>query len=172
MSNKFRNELIYKDREFKSVFNELKNTGQIEEYSKEIKDIILRDRTTIRINKEPLAFKDLFHQDLTEGRCEICVFEFVLLLDKLGIYSEAVKCINEHFKGTAGSSYGGHWYVEAHMDNKVICIDTSLAITGTPEAFKSLGHKVIRKYDIDTLFKEYAVLIDYYDEMIINKNNL
>ena len=172
MSNKFRNELTENDKEFNCIFNELKNAGQIEEYSKEIWDIILRDRTAIRINNEPLAFKDLFHQDLTEGRCEICVFEFVLLLDKLGIYSEAVKCINEHFKGTAGSSYGGHWYVEAYMNKKVICIDTSLVVMGTPKSFESLGHKVIRKYDIDTLFKEYGVLIDYYDKMIINKNNL
>ena len=38
--------------------------------------------------------------------------------------------------------------------------------------FKKLGHKVIKKYDIDTLFKEDSSLIDYYENMIINKTLL
>lgn len=172
MTNKFRTELLESNKDFKNTFSELMDDGKIEEFSKELWDIILRDRTAIRINREPLAFKDLFHQDLTEGRCEYCVFELVLLLDKLGIYSEAVKCINPYFQGTKGSSYGGHWYVEAHFKNGIKCIDTSLVVTGSEESFKKLGHIVVRKYDIETLFKEFPMLIDYYDEMIINKNFL
>lgn len=172
MGYRFRNELKRSEPEFRKIFTNLKNKKELKEFSKEIHNIILRDRTAIRINGEPLAFKDLFHQDLTGGRCEHCVFEFVLLLNKLGIYSEAVKCVNEFFIGTKGSSYGGHWYVEACLNNKVVCLDTSLVVMGSQRAFASLGHKVIRKYNIDTLFKEYPMLVGYYDKMIINMNNL
>ena len=42
-------------------------------------------------------------------------------------------------------------------------------ITGNADAFKKLGHKIIRKCDIDTLFKENSELIDYYENMIIHK---
>lgn len=169
---KFRKELINRQNEFKKVFEDLLNSNEIQEFPDYLWDIIRRDRTSIRINKEPLAFKDLFNQDLTEGRCMSCVFEFLLLLDKFGIYSEAVKCENEYFKGTTGSTYGGHWYLQAIIENKIICIDTSLVVIGSEETFRKLGHKIIKKYDIDTLFKEHPELIDYYDEMIINKTNL
>lgn len=167
---KFRNELLESSEEFKNIFNELYKNNIIKEYDEFFIDIIRRDRTAIRINNEPLAFKDLFHQDLTEGRCKYCVFEFLLLLDKFGIYSEAVQCENNFFRGTIGSVFGGHWYLEVHIQNKKVCIDTSLVIMGSEEAFEKLGHKIIKKYDIDSLFKEYPDLIDYYDEMIINKN--
>lgn len=169
---KFRNELLESNNEFKKVFNELINKNEIYEFDDKIKDIILRDRTSIKINNEPYSLKDLFHLDLTEGRCEICARELVLLLDKLGIYSEAVKCTNEYFVGTSGSVYGGHWYVQAIFDNSIKCIDTSLEIMGDEEAFNKLGHKIVKKYDIDTLFKENPELIEYYDNMIINKNLL
>ncbi len=172
MKNKFRNDLINNNTNFGDLFNRLMDEGKIEEFSEELCNFISRDRTSIRINGEPLAFKDLFHLNLNEGRCKILVFEFVLLLDKFGVYSEAVECINEAFSGTVGSSYGGHWYVEVKYANKIFCIDTSLEIVGGVEAFKELGHKVVKKYDIDTLFKQNPMLIDYYDEMVINKNNL
>ena len=136
MTNRFRNELLDNNKEFSKIFNALLDSGEIEEYSEEIRKIILRDKTAIRINNEPLAFTDLFHQGLTEGRCMYCVFEFVLLLDKLGIYSEAVKCVNEAFVGTLGSTYGGHWYIEAKLNEQTVCIDTSLVVTGSREAFE------------------------------------
>lgn len=172
MNNKFRNDLINSNNNFGVLFNKLMEEGEIEEFSSRLWDFILRDRTSIRINGEPLAFKDLFHLNLNEGRCKILVFEFVLLLDKFGVYSEAVECVNEAFSGTAGSSYGGHWYVEVKFSEEIVCIDTSLVIVGSPSSFQKLGHKVVKKYDIDTLFKQNPTLIDYYDEMVINKNNL
>ena len=169
MRSEFREKLLNTNEEFKIIFEKLLNEKKINEFSDYLWDIIRRDRTAIRINREPLAFKDLFHQNLTEGRCRVCAYELVLLLDKFGIYSEAVRCINTHLKGTEGSSYGGHYYVEAHFEKGVTCIDTSLVVTGSEEAFKLLGHTIEKKYDIDTLFKENPELIDYYDEMIINK---
>jgi len=172
MGFKFREDLINSNKEFKDVFNKLLSDGELKEYDPYILDIISRDKTPIRINGEPLAFKDLFHLDLNEGRCRVCALELVFLLDKLGIYSEAVECINESFKGTLGSTYGGHWYVEAHINKDIICYDTSLVVMGSVEAFSKLGHNVSTKYDIDTLFKKYPSLIDYYDNMIINKNFL
>ena len=172
MSNKFRNQLLKESSLLKEKLNDLFNNKEIEEFDQKLWDIISRDKTSIRINGEPLAFKDLFHLDLNEGRCKSCVFEFLMLLDKLGIYSEAVKCVNENFIGSSGSIYGGHWYLEVHIDENIKCIDTSLVITGSEEAFEKLGHQVIRKYDIDTLFKENPELIDYYDNMIVNKSNL
>ena len=170
MSYKFREELLEKNSDFKSLFDSLMCKGEITEFSDKTCDIISRDKTPIRINGEPFAFKDLFHLDLNEGRCTICVWELVLLFDKFGIYSEAVECINEAFKGTLGSSYGGHWYIEVKVFDYVLCIDTSLVVTGSEEAFKKLGHKVVKKYAIDDIFKLNPSLIDYYDEMIINKN--
>ena len=172
MKSEFREKLLNSNSEFKSIFASLLKEGKINEFSNYLWDIIRRDRTAIRINREPLAFKDLFHQNLTEGRCRTCAYELVILLDKFGIYSEAVRCINTYLKRTEGSSYGGHYYVEAHFKDEVICIDTSLVVTGSEEAFKSLGHIILKKYDIDTLFKENPELIDYYDEMIINKTGI
>lgn len=172
MNNKFRDELLENNKKFCELFNKLMEEDKIREYTDKLWDIILRDKTAIRINKEPLAFKDLFHQGLTEGRCKVCAFELLFLLDKFGIYSEAVYCENEFFKGTVGSYSGGHWYVEAIMDGEEVLIDTSLVITGTRESFLDLGHIPIKKYDIDSLFKENPSLIDYYEEMIINKTNL
>ena len=168
--NKFRNELINKNEKFKKLFTTMKKNNEIEEYNDNLWKIIQKDKTAIRINGEPYAYKDLFHLNLNEGRCKECAFEMVFLLDKLGIYSEAVECINEFLIGTSGSTYGGHWYIEAKFDNNITCIDTSLIITGTPESFKKLGHKIVKKYDIDTIFKQDSHYIDYYDEMIINKN--
>jgi len=172
MSYKFREELLEKNSDFKSLFDSLMCKGEITEFSDKTCDIISRDKTPIRINGEPFAFKDLFHLDLNEGRCTICVWEFVLLFDKFGIYSEAVECINEAFKGTLGSSYGGHWYVEANINGKIVCFDTSLVIEGSPSSFEDLGYKVVDKKDIDSLFKNNPSLVDYYDNMIINKNFL
>ena len=166
---KFRNDMLENNDRFKEIFNNLLANKEISEFPEYLKSIILRDKTPIRINHEPLAFKDLFNQNLTEGRCKTCTIEMVLLLDKLGIYSEAVECINEHFKGTTGSSYGGHWYVEVKSSMEHYCIDTSLVIIGTEEAFQKLGSKPIKKYDLDTLFKQEPSLIEYYDNMIINK---
>lgn len=167
--NKFRNDLINKNEKFKNLFTTMLRNGEISEYSEELWKIILKDKTPIRINFEPFAFKDLFHLNLNEGRCRECAFEMVLLLDKLGIYSEAVECINEFLIGTPGSTYGGHYYVEAKLNNKIICIDTSLIITGSTKAFTKLGYKIVKKYDIDTIFKQDPHYIDYYDEMIISK---
>ena len=172
MSNKFRNQLLDEQSTLGKKIHELLTNGEIHEFDDELWNIITRDKTPIRLNGDLLAFKDLFHQDLNEGRCKNCVFEFLFLLDKLGIYSEAVKCVNEGFIGTSGSSYGGHWYLEIHVNDNIKCIDTSLVITGTPESFSKLGHQIIRKYDIDTIFKENPDLIDYYDSMIVNKTNL
>lgn len=169
MKYKFRNELLEKNEEFKTIFTNLIKTGKINEFDDKIKSIILRDRTAIVIGKEPLAFKDLFHQGITGGKCKLCAFELVLLLDKLGIYSEAVYTNNKYFINTEGSYDGGHWYVEAYFDKEPLLIDTSLMITGNADAFKKLGHKIIRKCDIDTLFKENSELIDYYENMIIHK---
>lgn len=172
MENKFRVDLLNSNKEFKNKFEALLNNKEIFEFDDKIKKFISRDKSYIWINNEPYAFKDLFHLNLNEGRCKRCVFELLFLLDKFGIYSEAVECINEYFKGTAGSSYGGHWYLEIPYDNKVYLIDTSLVIIGKENSFKAIGHKVIRKLDIDTIFKENNDLIDYYDDMIINKSNL
>lgn len=169
--NKFRNDLINSNPNFRSLFNEMLSRGEIQEFSLDLWKIILRDKTSIRINGEPFAFKDLFHLNLNEGRCKECAFEMVLLLDKLGIYSEAVECVNEALAGTVGSTYGGHWYVEAKFNEEVLCIDTSLVVTGSRESFNKLGHKVVKKYDIDTIFKQDPHYIDYYDDMIINKNS-
>lgn len=169
MSKKFREDLILSNSSFAKVFNDLLSSGEIKEFPESLKQIILSDKTPIRINKEPYAFKDLFHLDLNEGRCKMCATEMVLLLDKLGIYSEAVECINESLKGTSGSTYGGHWYIEVKSSMEHYCIDTSLVIVGSSEAFDKLGHKVVKKIDIDTLFKEDSSLIDYYDNMIISK---
>ena len=143
--------------------------NEISEFPDELWNIIISDKTPIRVNQEPFAFKDLFHLDLNEGRCKVCAIEMVLLLDKLGFYSEAVECINEELKGTTGSVYGGHWYVEVKSSMEHYCIDTSLVIIGSIDAFDKLGHKVVRKVDIDTLFKEDSSLIDYYDKMIVSK---
>lgn len=170
--NKFRNDLINSNKEFEVLFNSLMESEKISEYPNKLWEVINRDRTPIRINGEPFAFKDLFHLNYNEGRCKICTFEMVMLLDKLGIYSEAVECTNDFFVGTAGSIYGGHWYVEAKIFGNVVCIDTSLVIVGNSESFNRLGHKVLKKYDIDTLFKQNPNLVDYYEDMIINKNNL
>lgn len=167
--NKFRNDLINTNEKFKNLFTEMQNNGEIEEFSDELWKIILKDKTPIRINGEPFAYKDLFHLNLNEGRCKTCAFEMVFLLDKLGIYSEAVECINEFLIGTTGSTYGGHWYIEANINNKTICIDTSLIITGSSLSFTKLGHKIVKKYDIDTIFKENPHYIDYYDNMLIKK---
>ena len=170
MECKFRNELLEKNESFKKIFNELLEKGDIREYPKELWDIINTDRTAIKINGEPLAFKDLFKKELTEGRCMYCVFEFLLLLDKLGIYSEAIRCTNDYFVNTKGSSYGGHWFLEVHFKTGIEYVDTSLMVIGTFDAFKKIGHNVIKKYDIDTLFKEYPELIDIHEDMIINKH--
>lgn len=169
MTYKFRNELFIKEPEFKNIFITLFNEGKIKEFDERLLNIIRKDKTAIKINGEPLALKDLFHQEITEGKCKLCVFELVLLFDKLGIYSEAVYAENVYFKGTAGSYSGGHWYVEVYFEKEPILIDTSLVITGTEDAFTMLGHKIIKKYDIDSLFKENSELIDYYDQMIIHK---
>lgn len=165
MNYKFRNDLIESNKEFGNIFKELFSNGEIKEFSTELKSIINRDRTVMKIDNEPLAFKDLFYQGLTEGRCALCSSQMVLLLDKFGIYSEAVRCVNNYFKGTTGSTYGGHWYIEANYKGKVVCIDTSLMIMGSVEAFKKLGFVIEKKYDIDTLFKENPELIDYYESM-------
>ncbi len=172
MSKKFRDDLISNDVSFRYIFNDLLEKGDIKEYPDSLWKIILSDKTPIRINREPFAFKDLFHLDLNEGRCKMCATEMVLLLDKLGYYSEAVECVNEHLKGTVGSVYGGHWYVEVKSSMEHYLIDTSLVIVGSVESFERLGHKVIRKIDIDTLFKEDSSLIDYYDNMIIDRTRL
>lgn len=169
MTNKFRNEMFKKSNEFESIFNTLLKEGKIKEFDDNLLNIILKDKTPIKVNNEPLAFKDLFHQEITDGKCKLCTFEFVLLLDKLGIYSEAVYVQNDYFKGTTGSYTGGHWYVEAYFEEEATLIDTSLVVTGTREAFKLLGHNIVKKYDIDSLFKENSELIDYYDQMIIHK---
>ncbi len=169
--NKFRNDLINSNEDFKNLFVSMKNNGEIEEFSDDLWKIIFKDKTPIRINSEPFAFKDLFHLNLNEGRCRECAFEMVFLLDKLGIYSEAIQCVNDFLVGTSGSIYGGHWYVEANIENKIVCIDTSLIIMGSLNSFSKLGYKVIKKYDIDTIFKQDPHYIDYYDEMIINKNS-
>ncbi len=170
MSKKFREDLLSSNKEFSEVFSSLLKDGYINEFSDYLWDIINRDRTPIKIDNEPFAFKDLFHLNLNDGRCKMCSFLLVLLLDKFGIYSEAVECVNDSFKGTNGSSYGGHWYVEANINDNILCIDTSLVVTGSEETFKKLGHKVVRKYDIDSIFKSDPSLIDYYDNMIIKKD--
>jgi len=172
MSNKFRDELISNNKEFEIIFNDLINNNEIREFSEDLWKFILRDKTSIKINGEPLAFKDLFHLNLNEGRCMDLVFEMVLLLDKFGVYSEAIECVNKFLIGTVGSTYGGHWYVEIFLKEKKICIDTSLVILGNEDSFKKLGHEVINRYDIDTLFKKFPSLIDYYENMIINKDKL
>lgn len=172
MGYKFREDLLTNNNDFNKIFKGLFNNKDLEEYDEFIWNIINRDKTPIRINGEPLAFKDLFHLDLNEGRCRVCALELVFLLDKFGIYSEAVECINDAFKGTLGSTYGGHWYVEAHINNDIVCYDTSLVVKGSVDSFSKLGHKVSCKHDIDSLFKKYPSLIDYYDNMIINKNFL
>ena len=169
MNKEFRNKLLKGNMELEKDFSKLMNKKELYEIPLYLQDIINKDKTPIRINGEPLALKDLFHQGLTEGRCEICAFELVLLLDKFHIYSEAVRCINDHFIGTNGSTYGGHWYVEIHFPKNILCVDTSLVIAGSEMAFKRLGHKIERKCDIDTLFKEHPNLIDYYDNMVVNK---
>ncbi len=165
MSYKFRNELISSNKEFKKIFNNLLENGEIREFPKELWEFINRDKSSIVINNEPFAFKDLFHLDLNEGRCKMCAFHLVMLLDKFGIYSEAVGCVNNFLKGTSGSTYGGHFYVEVGDT----LIDTSLVIIGSSKSFLKLGHIVVRKYDIDTIFKQNYELIDYYDNMIIRK---
>jgi hypothetical protein len=170
MISKFRNDLINSNKEFGFLFKRLLDSKEIEEYPDKLWEFISRDKSTFKVNNEPLAFKDLFKQDLNEGRCKDCVFHLVMLFDKFGVYSEAVECVNESFAGTSGSSYGGHWYIEVKVFDYVLCIDTSLVVTGSEEAFKKLGHKVVKKYAIDDIFKLNPSLIDYYDEMIINKN--
>lgn len=172
MVNKFRSDLINNNQEFALLFQKLMDDKEIEEYPDKLWGVISRDKSTIKVNSLPLAFKDLFKQDLNEGRCKLLVFHMLMLFDKLGVYSEAVQCVNDAFQGTLGSSYGGHWYLEAKFDEKIVCIDTSLVIIGSVDAFQKLGHKVVNKYDIDTLFKLYPSLIDRYEEMIINKNLL
>ena len=172
MSYKFRNELLKTRPKFNSLLNEMLLNKEVNEFDDELWSIINRDKPSIRINGEPLAFKDFFHLDLNEGRCKSLVIELLFLLDKMGLYSEAVECTNEEFIGTRGSVYGGHWYLEIKKEDTVTCIDTSLVITGSPSSFEKLGHKVIRKLDLDTLFKEDNGLIDYYDNMIINKHGL
>lgn len=169
---KFREELINSNDKFKKLFFSLMDSEEISEYPKKLWDVILRDRTSIKINNEPYALKDLFHLNLNEGRCKICVFELVMLFDKLGVYSEAVECVNDFLIGTVGSSYGGHWYLEVKVFGDIVCIDTSLMIVGTASAFNKLGHKVVKKYDIDTIFKQDSSLIDHYENMIVNKNLL
>jgi len=172
MINKFRNDLIDNNKEFAMLFNMLLINKEIEEYPPKLWDVISRDKSSIRINSEPFAFKDLFKQDLNEGRCKLLVFHMLMLLDKLGIYSEAVECVNDAFQGTLGSSYGGHWYLEMKYNDKIVCIDTSLVIIGNVKSFEKLGHRIVKKYDIDSLFKLYPSLVDRYEEMIINKNLL
>ncbi len=167
MINKFRYDLLSNNKEFGLLFNSLLDSKEINEFDDFLWNIIFSDKTPIRINNEPLAFKDLFHLNLNDGRCKTCSFELVFLLDKLGIYSEAVKCVNEAFAGTSGSVYGGHWYVETNVKGSILCIDTSLVVTGSQDGFKKLGHNVIKKYDIDSIFKEEPSLVDYYDNMII-----
>lgn len=169
MKNNFRENLINKDSEFKRVFNDLMNRGKIEEFNSVLWDIISKDKTPIRISGYgPLAFIDLFRLGLTGGRCKTCSYELVLLLDKLGIYSEAVYVINEHFRGTEGSSFGGHWVVEAFIDGKKQVIDTSLVVMGSMTNFISLGHNEVERKDIDSLFKMYPDLIEYQDNMVVN----
>ncbi len=113
MKNVFREELLRNNKEFKKVFNELYSKNKLTEFDELLWDIISKDKTPIRITGYgPLAFIDLFRLGLTGGRCKTCSYELVLLLDKLGIYSEAVYVVNPHFKGTEGSSFGGHWVVE------------------------------------------------------------
>ncbi len=170
MHSLFREDILSNNIEFKSIFDSLMKEEKIRDFSDSFWDFIRRDKTPIKVNNEPLAFIDLFHQNVTDGKCELCSMELVMLLDKFGVYSEAVKCINTNFAGTKGSSYGGHWYV--FIPSKALAIDTSLFILGSEEAFKELGHIVVRKYDIDTIFKEKPELFDRYESMIINKNNL
>ena len=79
MKYKFRNELLEKNEEFKTIFTNLINAGEINEFNDKIKSIILRDRTAIVIGKEPLAFKDLFHQGITGGKCKLCAITNVQL---------------------------------------------------------------------------------------------
>lgn len=169
MSKKFRDDLISSNDSFSMIFNGLLDSNDIKEFPDYLWNIIVSDKTPIRINHEPFAFKDLFHLDLNEGRCKVCAIEMVLLLDKLGFYSEAVECVNVFLKGTTGSVYGGHWYVEVKSSMEHYCVDTSLVIVGSVDSFEKLGHKVVRKLDIDTLFKEDPSLIDYYDSMIVDK---
>ena len=172
MTSKFRNELINNNSNFKNIFDSLISDGKIEEFPDKLWKLINSDKSSIIVNGVPYAFKDLFHLNLIEGRCMLCVFHLVLLLDKVGIYSEAIECVNENFIGTSGSVYGGHWYVQVSVFDTIICIDTSLMIMGSVESFETLGHKTVNKYDIDTLFKKYPSLIDYHDELIINERFL
>ena len=172
MKKNFRKELIKNNRNFKEIFNTLYSNNEIYEFTNDFIELLNRDRTPIIIDHTPYAFKDLFHLDLTVGNCEKCSKHLVMLLDKFHIYSEAVKCINNNFIGTVGSSYGGHWYVVFNKNGENICIDTSLHIMGSIEAFKKLGHIDIKKLDIDTIFKENPELIDIYENMIINKTGL
>ena len=166
---KFRNDLLNSDSEFKNIFNELYNRGSIKEFSTDLINIIRKDKTPIRIEGYgPLAFSDLFRLDLTGGKCRTCTYEMVLFLDKLGIYSEAVYAVNKHFIGTIGSSFGGHWFVEIHTSNGIVCVDTSLQVMGSKSAFTSLGHDVRERKDIDSLFKMYPDLVDYQENMVID----
>ena len=169
MNYEFRNNLLQTNEEFKTIFNKLKNENKITDYTREIWSIIEKDKTTIKMQNNIFTFKDLFEKNLTSGRCRTCAYELVMLLNKLGCFANAVYCMNKYIKGTIGSRDGGHWYVEAYFEKKPKLIDTSLVITGTEDAFTMLGHKIIKKYDIDSLFKENSELIDYYDQMIIHK---
>ena len=169
MKNVFREELLRNNKEFKKVFNELYSKNKLTEFDELLWDIISKDKTPIRITGYgPLAFIDLFRLGLTGGRCKTCSYELVLLLDKLGIYSEAVYVVNTHFKGTEGSIFGGHWVVETVLNNKKVVIDTSLAVMGNPTYFNTLGHRVVEKKDLDTLFKIYPDLVEYQDNMVVH----
>ncbi len=95
MSYKFRNELLNSKKEFNNLLSQMLSNKEITEFDDELWNVISRDKTSIRINKEPLAFKDFFHLDLNEGRCKSLVIELLLLLDKIVKDSEAVECINE-----------------------------------------------------------------------------
>lgn len=169
MKNVFREELLKNNKEFNKIFNELYSKNKLTEFDELLWDIISKDKTPIRITGYgPLAFIDLFRLGLTGGRCKTCSYELVLLLDKLGIYSEAVYVVNPHFKGTEGSSFGGHWVVETVLNNKKVVIDTSLAVMGNPTHFNTLGHRVVEKKDLDTLFKIYPDLVEYQDNMVVH----
>ena len=169
MNYEFRNNLLQTNEEFKTIFNKLKSENKITDYTREIWSIIEKDKTPIKMQNNIFTFKDLFEKNLTSGRCRTCAYELVMLLNKLGYFANAVYCMNKYIKGTIGSKDGGHWYVEAYFEKKPKLIDTSLVIIGTEDAFTMLGHKIIKKYDIDSLFKENSELIDYYDQMIIHK---
>lgn len=164
MNYKFRNDLLESNKEFNLLFNKLMNEGKISNFDDVIWNIIEKDKTPIRMGKDVFVFKDLFLKDLTSGRCKTCTYELVMLLDHLGYDVKAVYCYNKYFKGTIGSKNGGHWYVEASIDDKLYEIDTSLMIISNGY-FKKFGYKFAEKFSIRDLFIRNEDLMKYYDLM-------